>query len=55
MVRLIIALLIIALIAGALGFGGIAGAATGVAQIVFWIFLVGLVLAVFRHLASTPK
>lgn len=30
---------IIALIAGALGFGGIAGAAAGIAQILFYLFL----------------
>lgn len=35
--------LIIAIIAGALGFGGIAGASTGIAQILFFIFL-GLLL-----------
>ncbi len=31
---------IIALIAGALGFGGVAGAAAGIAQILFFLFLV---------------
>lgn len=30
--------LIVALIAGALGFGGIAGAATGIAKILFLVF-----------------
>ena len=32
--------LIVALIAGALGFGGIAGASAGIAQILFFVFLV---------------
>lgn len=32
--------LVIALIAAALGFGGIAGAATGIAKILFFVFLV---------------
>ena len=31
---------IIALVAGALGFGGIAGTAAGIAQILFFLFLV---------------
>lgn len=40
MLRLSIGLLIIALIAAALGFGGIAGAATGIAKIVFVLFVI---------------
>lgn len=35
-----ITFLIIALIAAGLGFGGIAGAATGIAKILFFVFLV---------------
>jgi len=35
-----IVFLVIALIAGALGFGGIVGAATGIAKILFVVFLV---------------
>ena len=31
---------VVALIAAALGFGGVAGAATGVAKILFFVFLV---------------
>jgi uncharacterized membrane protein YtjA (UPF0391 family) len=31
--------LIVALIAAALGFTGIAGAAAGIAQVLFWVFL----------------
>jgi uncharacterized membrane protein YtjA (UPF0391 family) len=35
-----ITFLIIALIAAALGFGGIAGTATGIAKILFFVFLI---------------
>ena len=41
-----IALLMIALIAAILGFGGIAGIVIGFARIVFWIFLVLWVLSI---------
>jgi uncharacterized membrane protein YtjA (UPF0391 family) len=37
--------LVVALIAAALGFGGIAGAASGIAQILFWVFVVLFVLS----------
>ena len=37
--------LVIALIAAALGFGGVAGAATGIAQILFFVFLVLFVIS----------
>jgi len=40
MLNLVITLLIIALIAGVLGFGGIAGAAVSIAKIVFFVALV---------------
>ena len=52
MLNLVITLLIIALIAGVLGFGGIAGTAIGFAKIIFFIalilFLVSLVFGGFR-------
>jgi uncharacterized membrane protein YtjA (UPF0391 family) len=41
---------IIALIAGALGFGGIAAAAGGIAQILFYIFLVLFLVALIAGL-----
>lgn len=50
MIRWIITFLVIALIAGALGFGGIAGAASGFAQILFWVFLILLAISVIKHL-----
>ncbi len=36
---------VLAIIAALLGFGGIAGATAGLAQILFWIFLALLVLS----------
>jgi uncharacterized membrane protein YtjA (UPF0391 family) len=36
--------LIVALIAGALGFGGIASASAGIARVLFFLFLVGFVV-----------
>ena len=41
--------LVIALIAAALGFGGIAGA--GIAQIIFYVFLVLLLISLIMHFA----
>lgn len=38
---------IIALIAAVLGFGGIAGAAVGIAKVLFFIFLVLFVISLF--------
>ncbi|MFW5661884.1 MAG: DUF1328 domain-containing protein [Oceanicaulis sp.] len=45
MLRLAIAFFVIALIAALFGFGGIASASAGIAQILFFIFLVLFVLA----------
>tara|TARA_R110000737_G_scaffold221151_1_gene236673 strand:- start:453 stop:728 length:276 start_codon:yes stop_codon:yes gene_type:complete len=47
--------LIIAVIAGVLGFGGIAAAATNIAQILFFIFLILFVVAlVFGYRGRRP-
>lgn len=46
----ILTFLVIALIAGALGFGGIAGASAGIAQLLFYIFLALLLVSLFMHL-----
>jgi uncharacterized membrane protein YtjA (UPF0391 family) len=43
--------LVIALIAAALGFGGIAGTAAGIAQIIFYVFLVLLLISLIMHFA----
>jgi uncharacterized membrane protein YtjA (UPF0391 family) len=52
MLHLVITLLIIALIAGLLGFGGIAGTAVGLAKIIFFValvlFLVSLIFGGMR-------
>lgn len=44
MLQAAIIFLVIALAAALFGFGGIAGAAAGIAQILFWVFLVLFVL-----------
>jgi uncharacterized membrane protein YtjA (UPF0391 family) len=41
--------LVIALIAAALGFGGIAGASAGIAQILFFVFIVLFVIAMIAR------
>jgi uncharacterized membrane protein YtjA (UPF0391 family) len=41
--------LLIAIVAGALGFGGIAGASVGIAQILFFVFLVLLIGSLIMH------
>jgi uncharacterized membrane protein YtjA (UPF0391 family) len=43
---------IVAVIAGALGFGGIASATAGIAQILFFLFLIGFVVTLILHLFS---
>jgi uncharacterized membrane protein YtjA (UPF0391 family) len=52
MLNIVITLLVVALIAGLLGFGGIAGAAVGIAKIIFFValvlFIVSLVFGGFR-------
>ena len=42
--------LVVALIAGLLGFTSVAGAAMGIAKIVFFIFLVMFVVSLVMHL-----
>lgn len=37
--------LVIAIVAGALGFGGVEGAATGIAKVLFFLFIVLFILA----------
>ena len=55
MLRWALVFLILALISAALGFGGIAGAAAGIAEILFYVFLVLLVIsALFGALRGRP-
>jgi len=53
MLNLVVTLLIIALIAAVLGFGGIAGAAVEIAKVVFFValllFLIAALSGVFRR------
>ena len=51
MLRWILIFFVFAIISGALGFTGIAGASIAIAQTLFYIFLVLFVLAVAFHLA----
>jgi uncharacterized membrane protein YtjA (UPF0391 family) len=50
MLNLVVTLLIIALIAGLLGFGGIAIAAVGLAKIIFFVAIVLFLIAVIGGL-----
>ncbi len=47
-----IVFLVVALIAGVLGFGGIAGTAVGAAKILFWI---AIILAIVSYVATTMR
>ena len=49
--------LIVAVIAGVLGFGGIASASVGIAQILFFVFLVVFLVTLLLHLlrGRTPS
>lgn len=47
-----ITFLIIALIAAALGFGGLAGTAVGIAKLLFYVFLVLFVVSLIYHLIT---
>lgn len=40
---------VVALVAGVFGFGGISAASAGIAQILFFIFVVGFVLSLIFH------
>lgn len=44
--------LVVALIAGALGFGGIAGASAGIAQVLFFIFLILFAITIVIRLVK---
>ena len=55
MIGLVVTLLIIALIAAILGFGGIAGAAVGMAKIVFFIAIILFLISVLWGLMGGPR
>ncbi len=50
-----IAFLIIGIIAGIFGFGGIAGTATWIAQVLFFLFLIAFVVSLFWGRRGTTR
>ncbi len=44
---------VIALIAGVFGFGGVAAASAGIAQFLFFVFLIGFVISLVLHFARS--
>lgn len=55
MLRWAITFFVIALLAAALGFGGIAGAAAGIAQIFFWVFVVLFLLSLLASIVTGKR
>jgi uncharacterized membrane protein YtjA (UPF0391 family) len=55
MLNLVVTLLIIALIAAVLGFGGIATAAAGIAKIVFFVALLLFLIAALFGMMRGPR
>jgi uncharacterized membrane protein YtjA (UPF0391 family) len=55
MLNLVVTLLIIALIAAVLGFGGIAMAAVGIAKIVFFVALLLFLIAALAGMLRGPR
>ena len=52
MLRWAFIFLIVALAAAILGFGGVAGAAAGIAKILFFVFLLLFVVGLIMHLVN---
>jgi len=50
LLRFAIIFLLVALVAAILGFGGIAGASTGIAKIIFYLFVVLFLASLITHL-----
>jgi len=50
MLRWALVFLVVALIAGGLGFGGVAGASIDIAKILFFVFLVLFAISAVMHL-----
>lgn len=55
MLRWAVIFLVVAIIAAVFGFGGIAAAATDIARILFFLFLVLFVLALVFGMRTAPK
>jgi uncharacterized membrane protein YtjA (UPF0391 family) len=47
--------LVVALVAGVLGFTTVAGAAFGIAKVLFWVFLILFVVSLFIHIVRGRK
>ena len=54
MLRYALIFLLIAILAGILGFGGIAFAAAGIAKILFAVFLILFLVGLIMHLGRGP-
>lgn len=52
MLRYALIFLVVAIVSAVLGFGGIASAATGIAKILFFVFLIGFVISLIMGLGS---
>ena len=55
MLKMSILFLVVAIVAGALGFGGVASAAAGIAKILFGIFLLAFVVTLVLGLTAYNK
>lgn len=55
MLRWSIVFLVVALIAGALGFGGVAGTSLSIAKILFGVFLAGFIITALLALFTAGK
>lgn len=55
MLRIAIAFFLLALVAAVLGFGGIASAFAGIAEILFWAFLVLFGVSLIAHFVRAPS
>jgi uncharacterized membrane protein YtjA (UPF0391 family) len=52
MLRYALIFFVVAIIAAVLGFGGIAGAASSIAVLLFWVFIVLFAVGLIMHLAG---
>lgn len=55
MLRMAMMFLVLALVAGVLGFAGIASAAVGIAKILFWLFIALFVVTLVVGVAAGRK
>lgn len=55
MLKWAIIFFVVALLAAVLGFGGIAGAASGIAQILFYVFLIVFAISIVMHLIGGKR